>query len=217
MLNPESTLPTFHARNFELKTGAVLVELDIAYECYGEMAADKSNVILVTHGITSSHHAAGAATLDLRRGWWSEVIGPQKVFDTTRYCMVSSNILGSSYGSTGPASINPTTGKPYGAEFPDISFEDIVRAQHLLLQLLGVRKLVAVAGHSIGGFGVFQWAVTSPDFMAGVIAMDTGPKDLFETGASIPGLIDDLSKDSNWNWGDYYATGGMEETLTGYG
>jgi homoserine O-acetyltransferase len=191
-----------------------LTDLEIAYECYGEIASNADNVILVTHGITSSHHAAGPATLDRRRGWWSKVIGPQRVFDTTRYCIVSSNWLGSSYGSTGPASINPATGKPYGAEFPEINFEDIVKAQHLLLQSLGVRKLTAVAGHSVGGFPAFQWAVTFPEFMKGVIAMDTGPKDLFDTGASIPGLLDQLSNDPNWNGGDYYAKGGVVEALT---
>ena len=207
-------MPTFHTQNFQLKTGAKLVELEIAYECYGEMTTDRDNVILVMHGITSSHHAAGTTTLDRRRGWWSEVIGPQKVFDTARYCIVSSNCLGSSYGSTGPASVDPASGKPYGAGFPEITFEDIVRAQHLLLQSLGVRKLVAVAGNSIGGFQVFQWAVTFPDYMTGVIAMDTGPKDLFDTGAGIPGLIDTLAKDPNWNGGDYFTKGGVRKALT---
>ena len=207
-------MPVFRARNFELINGAVLADLEIAHECYGGMAADKCNVILVTHGITSSHYAAGTATSDRRKGWWNEIIGPRKVFDTTRYCIVSSNILGSSYSSTGPASIDPATEKPYGTGFPEISFEDIVRAQHLLLQSLGVRKLVAVAGHSIGGFQAFQWAVTFPNFMAGVIAMDTGPKDLLDTAAGIPSLIDDLSKDPNWNGGDYYSKGGMEAALT---
>ncbi len=204
----------FQTQNFELGSGTVLADLEIAYECYGGMTAENDNVILVTHGITSSHHAAGVATLDRRRGWWSEVIGPQRMFDTTRYCIVSSNMLGSSYGSTGPASLDPSTGKPYGGEFPAISFEDIVRAQHALLQSLGVRQLVAVAGNSIGGFQAFQWAVTFPDFMKGVIAMDTGPRDLFNTGAGIPDLIATLTKDPNWNDGDYYAQGGVVEALT---
>ncbi len=207
-------MPIFRERNFELVSGAVLADLEIAYECYGEMAADAGNVILVTHGIASSHHAAGTVTADRRKGWWNDVIGPEKVFDTTRYCIVSPNMLGSSYGSTGPASIDPATGRPYGAAFPDIGFEDIVRAQRALLQSLGVRKLVAVAGHSIGGFGAFQWAVTFPNFMAGVIVMDTGPKDPFDTAAGIPGLIDDLSKDPNWNGGDYHGKGGVETALT---
>ena len=204
-------MPVLRALNFELANGAVLADLEIAYECYGEMAADASNVILVTHGITSSHHAAGTVTSDRRKGWANDVIGREKVFDTTRYYIISSNILGSSYGSTGPASTDPATGKPYGAGFPEIGFEDIVRAQHVLLQSLGVRKLVAVTGQSIGGFQAFQWAVTFPDFMAGIIAMDTAPKDLFDRG--IPGLIDDLSKDPNWNGGDYYGKGGVETAL----
>jgi len=207
-------VPTFRKRNFQLKSGANLAELEIAYECYGEMAANKDNVILVTHRTTSSHHAAGPATLDRRRGWWNEVIGPNRVFDTTRYCIVSSNMLGSSYGSTGPASLDPNTGKPYGAAFPAIVFEDIVRAQHALLQSLGVRQLIAVAGNSIGGFQVFQWAVTFPNYMKGVIAMDTGPRDLFNTGDGIPNLIATLMNDPNWNDGDYYAQGGVVEALT---
>lgn len=204
----------YRTHDFELTTGACLANLEIAYECYGDMAADKSNAILVTHGTTSSHHAAGTPTADRRRGWYSEVIGPGKLFDTSRYCIVSSNTLGSCYGSTGPASVDPATGKPYGAEFPEISYEDIVRAQHQMLLSLGVENLAAVAGSSIGGFQVFQWAVTFPDFMAGVIALDTAPKDTFDSAAAIPGLIDDLSKDPNWNGGDYYSKGSMETALT---
>jgi homoserine O-acetyltransferase len=210
----EAGMPIFRSHDFELANGIRLAEVEIAYECYGEIADDKSNVILVTHGITSSHHATGTATLDRRRGWWSEVIGPEKVYDTTRYCIVSSNILGSSYGSTGPASLDPNTGKPYGTRFPAITFEDIVRAQHLLLQSLGVCQLVAVAGNCIGGFQAFQWAVTFPNFMKSVIAMDTGPKDLFDTGAGIPDLIATLTQDPNWNDGDYYAQGRVVEALT---
>ena len=149
-------MPIFRTQNFKLTNGAVLADLDIAYECYGELASDKNNVILVTHGITSSHHAAGEITPDRRRGWWSEVIGPEKIFDTSRYCIVSSNSLGSCYGSTGPSSINPATGKPYGPSFPAFNYEDIVRAQHLMLRSLGVDKLVAVAGSSLGGFQAFR-------------------------------------------------------------
>lgn len=197
-----------------LKNGATLSDIEIAYECYGKLNADKSNAILVTHGFTSSHIAAGTVTLDRRKGWWNEVIGPGLLFDTAKYCMVSTNVLGSSYGSTGPASINPSTGKPYGTSFPEICLEDIVRAQHLLLQFLGIEKLVAVAGSSIGGFQVFQWTVTFPDYMSGIIALDTAPKDIVETGSSLSNLLIDLSIDASWNNGDYYATGGMEDKLT---
>ena len=207
-------MPSFCTRNFLLAGGAVLAEVEIAYEVYGEIAPARDNVILVTHGITSSHHAAGTITADRRKGWWHEVIGPGKLFDTTRYAIVSSNVLGSCYGSTGPASRDPATGRPYGAGFPSITLEDIVRAQHLLLRALGVDRLVAVAGSSIGGFQAFQWAVSFPDFMAGVLALDTAPRDLFDSAANVPALIDRLANDPNWNDGDYYARGSMEESLT---
>lgn len=204
----------FRTHDFKLTNGASLANLEIAYECYGEMAADKDNVILITHGVTSSHHATGKPTLDRRRGWWNEVIGSGKLFDTDRYCIVSSNSLGSCYGSTGPASINPATDKPYGAEFPEFRYEDIVSAQHMMLRSMGVDGLIAVAGSSIGAFQVFQWAVTFPDFVAGLIALDTAPKDTFDSAAGIPGLIEALSSDPNWNGGDYYSKGSVETALT---
>lgn len=204
----------FCAPTFNLKNSATLLDIEIAYECYGVLNAEKSNVILVTHGTTSSHIAAGTVTLDRRKGWWNEIIGPGLLFDTTKYCIVSTNVLGSSYGTTGPASINPATGKPYGTGFPEICLEDIVRAQHLLLQSLGVEKLIAVAGASVGGFQVFQWAVSFPGYMSGIIALDTAPKDIVETGSSLNNLLDELSADPNWNNGDYYTTGGMEDKLT---
>ncbi len=204
----------FCAPTFNLNNGATLSDIEIAYECYGEFNVDKSNAILVTHGTTSSHIAAGTVTLDRRKGWWNEVIGPGLLFDTNKYCMISTNVLGSSYGSTGPASINPATGSPYGTGFPEICLEDIVRAQQLLLQSLGIAKLIAVAGASIGGFQAFQWAVTFPGFMSGIMALDTAPKDILDTGSSLKILLDELSKDPSWNNGDYYDTGGMEDKLT---
>lgn len=197
-----------------LKNGVTLSDVEIAYEYYGELNEEKSNAILITHGTTSSHIAAGTVTLDRRKGWWNEVIGPGLLFDTTKYCMISTNVLGSSYGSTGPASINPAIGKPYGTDFPEICLEDIAQAQHLLLKSFGIEKLVAVAGASIGGFQAFQWAVTFPDYMSGIIALDTAPKDIVETGSSLNNLLSDLSTDPSWNNGNYYATGGMEDKLT---
>ncbi len=203
----------FQSTNFELEKGAYLPVLEIAYECYGELATDRKNVILVAHGTTSSHIAAGEPTLDRRRGWYEETIGPGKLFDTDRYCVVSSNVLGSCYGSTGPASIDPRTGKRYGTSFPDISYLDIVRAQHALLTSLGVEQLFAVAGSSIGGFQAFQWAVTYPDFVSAILALDTAPRDTFDIAASVPGLIETFSKDTSWNNGDY-PVGSMAGALT---
>lgn len=207
-------MPTFRSKNFELTGGDRLAEIEIAYDCYGEFSDLADNVILVCHGLTSSHHAAGEVTADRRRGWWDEVIGPGKLFDTRHYCIVSSNTLGSCYGSTGPASIDPATGRPYGATFPAITLEDIVKAQHLLLRSLGIEQLVAVAGGSIGGFQAFQWAVSFPDFMKGIIATDTGPKDRFDSASTAASLVEGFSRDPNWNGGHYHVTGSLEEALT---
>lgn len=193
--------------------GSRLPEVEVAYETYGALNARADNALLVTHGITSTHHGADEPTLDRRRGWWHENIGPGKLFDTDRYFVVSSNILGSCYGSTGPASINPSTGRPYGGSFPAVQFEDIVNAQHMLLSSLSIDRLVAVAGSSIGGFQVFQWAVSFPSFMSGVIALDTGPWDTLNVGDSLQEITETLAEDPNWNEGDYYATGNVTETL----
>ncbi len=205
---------TFRTTDFHLQCGVVLPELEVAYESYGTLNADRDNAILIAHGITSTHLGGHEPTLDRRRGWWSEIIGPGELLDTDRYCIISSNILGSSYGSTGPASINPETSKPYGAAFPQIDYADIVNAQHLMLRDLGISELVAVAGASIGGFQVFQWAVSYPDFMKGILALDTAPWDPMNVKDSVPELIETLSADSNWNDGDYYSSGGVVETLT---
>jgi len=161
---------TFTVASFKLESGQVLPDLTLAYETYGRLAPDGRNVILVTHGFTSNHHAAGTYTAaDPSAGWWDGLIGPGKAIDTDRYFVVSSNMLGSSFGSTAPASKNPTTGKPYGPDFPTITLSDIVGAQKLLLDGLGVRHLVAVTGPSYGGFQTFQWAVTYPTFMSGIV------------------------------------------------
>ena len=207
-------MPVFRTRDFKLTSGAALDELEIAYECYGRLAAGRANVILVTHGITSSHYAAGAIAPDRRTGWWSEVIGPGALFDTDRFCIVSSNVLGSCYGSTGPASTDPSTGQPYGPRFPAISYEDIVNAQHMLLLSLGVERVMAVAGASIGGYQAFQWAVSFPDFIKGLIVTDTAPKDLFDSDSAADRLVADLASDPHWNGGDYYRSGGMQDKLT---
>ena len=177
-------MPQFQSSNFRLESGDVLPQLTVAYEIYGSLNPDASNVILVAHGATSSHHAAGKVTLDRRMGWWDEVIGPERLFDTEKYCVVSSNMLGSCYGTTGPASVDPATGRVYGPWFPRITFLDIVTAQYLVLRSLGVKRLLAVAGSSLGGYQAFQWAVAFPDFMAGILALDTAPRDLFDSATA---------------------------------
>ena len=200
-------------KSLDLESGQVLPQCSLAYETHGRLAPGGVNAILVTHGFTSSHHAAGPSAPGAPPGWWDGLIGPGKTIDTDRYFVVSSNMLGSSYGSTAPRSINPATGKPYGPDFPDITLGDIVTAQRRLLDELGVRHLVAVAGPSFGGYQAFQWAVTYPDFMDGIVAVVTAPKGSGNM-AAVQALLDRFAADPGWNGGWHYETGGIPETMT---
>ncbi|HWB45390.1 MAG TPA: alpha/beta fold hydrolase [Hyphomicrobiaceae bacterium] len=202
----------FTTTDFALESGEVLPSLTLAYTTYGTRAADSRNVVLVTHGYTSSHRmveAGGGA------GSWHSLVGPGKAIDTNRLFVISSNMLGSSYGSTSPASINPRTGKPYGPDFPRITVGDIVNAQKAMLDRLGIPHLVAVAGPSYGGYQAFQWAVAYPDFVDGIVAAVTSPKDLGGPAATRR-LLDQLAQDPNWNGGWYYDRGGVRTAMTAY-
>ena len=204
----------FTARDFSLERGGSLPETTLIFDTYGRLAPDGANAILVTHGYTGSHRAAGPPTpANPAGGWWKGLIGPGLAIDTERYFVVSSNMLGSSYGSTGPGSLDPATGKPYGPAFPDITLGDIVRGQRLMLDGLGVRHLVAVAGQSFGGFQAFQWAVAYPDFMDGIVASVTAPRG-FGGEASVKALLAQLAADPDWNGGWHYERGGMRDTMT---
>jgi homoserine O-acetyltransferase len=203
----------FKIKDFRLENGVVMPEVTIAYQAYGKLAADGRNGVLLTHGYTSSHHMAGRMSGGSGEGSWNGLVGPGKAIDTDRLFVVSSNMLGSSYGSTSPAFTNPATGKPYGPDFPDISVVDIVTAQKRLLDALGVKHLVAVAGPSYGGVQAFQWGVTFPDFMDGIVPVVTSPKSLAPAN-SVQTLIDRLAKDPNWNGGWYYDKGGIVPILT---
>jgi homoserine O-acetyltransferase len=204
---------TFTVPAFKLESGQVLPELTLAYETYGRLAPDGRNAILVVHGFTSNHHAAGKYTsADANAGWWDGLIGPGKALDTDRYYVVSSNMLGSSFGSTAPATKNPKTGKPYGPDFPDITLRDIVGAQKTLLEAIGVQHLVAVAGPSFGGFQTFQWAVTYPTFMSGAVAVVSAPKGS-GGDAAVKSLQDRFATDPNWNGGWHYDRGGIFPTM----
>ena len=153
----------FTLRDFSLANGTVMPEATLAYETYGKLAPHGRNAVLITHGYTGSHHAAGRNPANGGQpGTWDGLIGPGKPIDTDRLFVVASNMLGSSYGSTNAASRNPATGRPYGPDFPAIAIRDIVAAQKALLASLGVAHLVAVAGPSYGGYQAFQWAVAYP-------------------------------------------------------
>lgn len=193
-----------------LESGALLPAPALAYETWGALAPGGGNAILVTHGFTSSAHAAAG---EAGEGWWDGLIGPGKAIDTDRYFVVASNMLGSCWGSTGPTSIDPRTGQPYGPDFPLVSTRDMVRAQRALLDSLGVTRLVAVAGPSFGGILAFQWAVEFPDFVAGIIpvvgAPRTPPSALEQVGSSVLRFW----ADPNWRGGRYAGHGGMDATM----
>src|SRR5215472_12052253 len=205
---------SFVITDFRLQNGTVMAEAKIAYETYGRLADGGRNAVLITHGYTSSHHAAGRNPANGNLpGWWDGLIGPGKAIDTEKLFVVSSNMLGSSFGSTNGASINPRTGQPYGPEFPAITVRDIVAAQKALLDELGVRHLVVIAGPSYGGYQAFQWAVAYPHLMDAIVPVVTAPK-AHNAENGLAELQRWLAADPEWNGGRYYATGGAKEVLT---
>ena len=204
----------FPIRDFRLQNGEVMPEATLAYETYGRLAAGGHNAVLITHGYTSSHHAAGRNPANgSQPGWWDGLIGPGKAIDTNRLFVVASNMLGSSFGSTNGASLNPRTGQPYGADFPAITVRDIVAAQKALLDSLGVRHLVAVAGPSYGGYQAFQWAVAYPLMMDAIAAVVTAPR-AQNAEKSLAELEARLATDPEWHSGHYYGRGGAKAVLT---
>jgi homoserine O-acetyltransferase len=149
-------------RPLRLDSGASLAPLEIAYNTYGELNADKSNAILVCHALTGDQHLASAHPTTGKPGWWQRAVGVGKPLDPSRYFIISSKVVGGCMGTTGPASANPATGKPYGLTFPVITIGDMVRAQAMLVEALGIESLFAVVGGSMGGMQVLQWAADYP-------------------------------------------------------
>ncbi|MEQ1519461.1 MAG: homoserine O-acetyltransferase, partial [Usitatibacteraceae bacterium] len=159
-----------------LASGATLRAYDLAFETYGKLNADKSNAILVCHALNASHHVAGVyADQPHNLGWWDNMIGPGKPVDTNRYFVIGVNNLGSCFGSTGPLSINPETSRAYGADFPLVTVEDWVDSHVRLIDKLGIRKLAAVMGGSLGGMQAMCWAYRYPDRLANSLVIAAAP------------------------------------------
>lgn len=189
---------------FKLESGRVLPELDISYEIYGKMNKNRTNIILACHALTGDAHLAGYYDGARKPGWWDIIVGPNKTLDTERYCIICSNVLGGCAGTTGPASINPETGREYATTFPVITIGDMVRAQRLLLLHLEVHQLCAVIGGSMGGMQALDWAVRYPEMTTKLILLAT-------TARSTPQQIAfnaigrrAIQGDSHWNEGEYY-------------
>ena len=193
-----------HETPFVTEGGNVLSPVTLAYETYGSLNPDKSNCVLVLHALTGDAHAAGWHEGDKHAGWWDNMIGPGKAFDTEKYFIVCSNVLGGCRGSTGPSSINPRTGKPYALDFPLITVRDMVNAQRHLVDHLGIDRLLAVAGGSMGGMQALQWIASYPERVRSVIPIAT-------TATHSPQQIafnevgrQSIMSDPNWNDGNYY-------------
>ncbi|MCX7854148.1 MAG: homoserine O-acetyltransferase [Caldilineales bacterium] len=190
---------------FRLESGATLSPVTLAYETYGQLNADRSNAILVLHALSGGAHAAGYHGREGHLpGWWDDCIGPGKALDTNRFFVICSNVLGSCYGSTGPSSIDPATGRPYGLRFPVVTIGDMVRAQVRLIDHLGIPRLLAVVGGSMGGMQALEWAAHHPERIVACIPLAT-------TARHSPMLIafsevgrQAIYADPAWNHGDYY-------------
>jgi homoserine O-acetyltransferase/O-succinyltransferase len=187
-----------------LEHGGRLSEVDIAHETYGKLNSDKSNAILVCHALSGDAHAGGWHKGEEKPGWWDIVIGPGKALDTDKFFIICSNVLGGCKGTTGPSSIDPKTGKPYGLDFPFITIKDMVDIQKRLLGHLGIKKLFAVVGGSFGGMQVLQWCISHPDMVRLAVPIATSayssPQQIAfnEVGRRA------ITSDPDWASGDYY-------------
>lgn len=188
-----------------LDSGASLAPFTLAYEAYGELNATRDNAILILHALSGDAHVAGRHhPSDRKPGWWDGLVGPGRAFDTDRYFVICSNVIGSCMGSTGPSSIDPDTGRPYGARLPVITIGDMVRAQARLLDHLGIERLHAVAGGSMGGFQALEWATAYPERVNGVIAIASSARSSPQTIAWNSIGRRAIMSDPRWRGGDYY-------------
>jgi homoserine O-acetyltransferase len=217
-----------------LDCGRDLHPVRVAYETYGTLSAGRDNVILVCHALSGDAHAAGFAKAPPAEstrdgfgaedrdgsagkglGWWDGMIGPGKAFDTDRFFVVSTNLLGGCRGTTGPSSIDPATGRPYGPDFPVVTVADMVRTERAFLAELGIHRLAAVAGGSLGGMQAFEWAVLFPGQVGAVVAI-ASTHALQPQGVAWNSIARDaIMRDPAWQGGRYYGTGRAPEAGMG--
>ncbi|MBC7980788.1 MAG: homoserine O-acetyltransferase [Armatimonadetes bacterium] len=212
----ETSTSFFHAEEpFSLRDGSTLPAITLAYETWGELNADNSNAVLLFHALSGSHHAAGTNPTipgigdiwqpELHDGWWENMIGPGKALDTDRFFVICPNYLGGCYGSTGPATINPETGNPWGSGFPAISAADQVNAAGLLLDFLGIDILSSVVGPSLGGLVAITFATRLPDRVRNIITIAAGFKTTVLNRLILFEQILAIENDPNFNGGNFYS------------
>src|SRR5258707_5377841 len=192
----------------KLRGGAALPAYDIAYETYGELNAARSNAVLVCHALNASHHVAGYYAEDKANiGWWDNLVGPGKPLDTSRFFVVGSNYIGSCFGSTGPASINPATGKPWGADFPVVRVEDWVAAQAGLADHLGIERFAAAIGGSLGAMQALQWTLSYPERIRHALVIAAAPRLSAQNIAFNEVARQAIMTDPDFHGGHYYDKG----------
>lgn len=209
----------FELKEFTLQSGEKVAPVRVGYETYGELSPEKDNVILICHFFSGTSHAAGKYIPDQKvPGYWNAIVGSGKPLDTDKYFIISTDTLCNLNTkdplviTTGPASINPKTGKPYGMTFPVVTIRDFIRVQYELLNSLGIKKLKCVTGASMGGIQALEWAVTYPDFVERVIPVIATPKAYAWTLAWVKLWAEAITLDAKWNNGDYY---GKSEPIDG--
>jgi homoserine O-acetyltransferase len=191
-----------------LRSGAELPSYDIAYETYGTLNAARSNAVLVCHALNASHHVAGFYSDEKNSvGWWDNLVGPGKPLDTRRFFVVGSNYLGSCFGSTGPASVNPATGKRWGADFPVVTVEDWVEAQARLADRLGIERFAAVIGGSLGAMQALQWTLSYPDRVRHSLVIAAAPRLTPQNIAFNEVARQAIMTDPDFHGGHYYEKG----------
>ena len=192
------------AEDLVLESGEKLGPVTLAYETYGELNADRSNAVLICHALSGDAHIAGYHKGEKKPGWWDDMVGHGKAFDTDKYYVICSNVLGGCKGSTGPGSVNPKTGVPYGLHFPLITIGDMVKAQQLLIKHLDIDKLRSVAGGSMGGMQALEWLRTAPDKLESAILIATAAMHSPQQIAFNEVGRQAIMADSHWQDGNYY-------------
>jgi homoserine O-acetyltransferase len=190
--------------SISLDNGARISPVDVAYETYGVLNEAKTNGILILHAFSGDAHAAGISPETGKPGWWDNMIGPGKAFDTNRYFVICSNVLGGCRGTTGPSSVNFDTGCPYALSFPVITIADMVRLQKMLVDHLGIRRLLTVTGGSMGGMQALEWAISYPDSVVSAIPIATTARHTAQQIAFNEVGRQAIMADPDWNEGNYY-------------
>ena len=209
---PTSSVVTFPAdRPLALDAGGLLSPLTIAYQTYGTLNATKSNAVLVCHALTGDQHVANIHPVTGKPGWWSTMVGPGKPIDTDRLFVICSNVVGGCLGTTGPTSLNPATGKAYGLDLPVITIRDMVRAQAMLVDHLGIDTLFCVAGGSMGGMQVLQWASLYPERVFAAMPIAAGARHSSQNIAFHEVGRQAVMADPDWRGGRYLDEGTRPE------